>query len=87
MNSSAREASEVVNKLERKAYVGIACSIAVVFSFLGGYLVSNADWFRPAKASLLRFLHNEEAADSSEGESSASQLEQKGSTRPIPNIQ
>lgn len=42
---------------ERRILIVVWCAVAMVFSFLAGFLVSGAAWFGPAKESLLRWLN------------------------------
>ena len=37
--------------------IAVGCAVAIVFSFLAGFLVSDASWFEPARKSLLMWLN------------------------------
>lgn len=41
----------------RRIFIAVGCAVAVVFSFLAGFLVSGAAWFEPARESLLKWVN------------------------------
>ena len=45
-----------MNTSDRRAIVSAVIATLLVFAFLTGFLVSKAEWFQPAKESLLQWL-------------------------------
>lgn len=45
-----------MNDSERRVLKTLLFASMLVFAFLWGFLISNAEWFKPAKSSLLTFL-------------------------------
>lgn len=45
-----------MTRSETRGLIGTMFAVAVVFSFLFGYLIAEDDWFRSAKSSILQML-------------------------------
>lgn len=45
-----------MNDSESRVVKTVLFAVMLVFAYLGGFLISNAEWFRPVKTSLYSFL-------------------------------